>query len=504
VTVETRRAGLQSSEGVRWSCEGEADFQIENIERAERGTTITLHIKDDSSEFLSDWQLRSIIKKYSDHISIPVQMPKQDASTDDEEDEDGNIVVNIPEWEAVNNTQALWTRPKNEVSDEEYKKFYNHVSGDFSEPLVWSHNQVEGKQEYTSLLYIPSMAPFDLYQSEAARGIKLYVKRTFIMDDAEQFLPNYLRFAKGVLDSADLPLNISREILQKTPIVESIRASLAKRVLDMLSQLAKSQPEKYATFWSQFGVVLKEGPSEDYNNREKIAKLFRFASSKSKSSRSMVGLEDYIERMKEGQDKIYYMTGDNRSVITNSPYLEVFRKHDIEVLLMSDHIDEWVMSYLSEFDGKSFQDIARGNLDLSSIIGEDEKPEDEKPEEKDKTVDKKVLSRIKTLLGKKIDTVRSTNRLTNSPACLVIGEHEMGEQMRRIMRAAGQATPEASKPILEVNMEHPLVVKLSEEKDEKIAAYLARVLFDQAALSAGKQLENPVRFIQEINKLMFQ
>lgn len=508
VVVETRRAGAAADQAVRWSCEGEADYQIETIERAERGTSITLHLKSEEHEFANDWRLRSIVKKYSDHIAIPVQMlkpvtpPMPSADEDNAEDiEDAEIV---PEWDAVNDAQALWTKSRNEVSDDEYKEFYRHVSHDFAEPLAWSHNRVEGKQDYTSLLYIPGMAPMDLYQREAARGIKLYIKRTFIMDDAEQFMPMYLRFIKGVLDSADLPLNVSREILQSTPMVDSIRAALTKRVLDMLSKLATNEPEKYATFWSQFGAVLKEGPSEDHSNREKIAKLFRFASSTSEGAEPTVSLADYVERMKEGQDKIYYVTGDSHSVIANSPYLEVFSKHGIEVLLMSDRIDEWMMGYLTEFDGKSFQDVARGELDLSKITGEETESstDDNAKKDSEDAEQDELLSRIKSLLDAKVEEVRSTSRLTSSPACLVVGDNDMGEQMRKIMQAAGQAVPE-TKPILEINMQHPLVTKLDAEADEEAAGRLARILFDQAALSAGRPLENPAEFVQELNRLMF-
>jgi molecular chaperone HtpG len=499
VVVETRRAGAAADQAVRWSCEGEADYQIETIERAERGTSITLHLKSEEHEFANDWRLRSIVKKYSDHIAIPVQMlkpvtpPMPGADEDSAEDiEDAEIV---PEWDAVNDAQALWTKSRNEVSDDEYKEFYRHVSHDFAEPLAWSHNRVEGKQDYTSLLYIPGMAPMDLYQREAARGIKLYIKRTFIMDDAEQFMPMYLRFIKGVLDSADLPLNVSREILQSTPMVDSIRAALTKRVLDMLAKLANNEPEKYATFWSQFGAVLKEGPSEDHSNREKIAKLFRFASSTSEGAEPTVSLADYVERMKEGQDKIYYVTGDSHSVIANSPYLEVFSKHGIEVLLMG---------YLTEFDGKSFQDVARGELDLSKITGEESESstDDNAKKDSEDAEQDELLSRIKSLLDTKVEEVRSTSRLTSSPACLVVGDNDMGEQMRKIMQAAGQAVPE-TKPILEINMQHPLVTKLDAEADEEAAGRLARILFDQAALSAGRPLENPAEFVQELNRLMF-
>lgn len=507
VVVETRRAAAGAEEGVRWSCEGEADYQIEQIDRPQRGTSITLHLKSEEQEFANDWRLRSIVKKYSDHIAIPVQMlkpatpPMPEAEDKSDDIEDAEIV---PEWEAVNDAQALWTKSRTDVSDEDYKEFYRHVSHDFAEPLAWSHNRVEGKQDYTSLLYIPGMAPMDLYQREAARGIKLYIKRTFIMDDAEQFMPMYLRFVKGVLDSADLPLNVSREILQSTPMVDSIRAALTKRVLDMLAKLAKNEPEKYATFWTQFGAVLKEGPSEDHSNREKIAKLFRFASSTSEGAEPTVSLTDYIARMKEGQDKIYYVTGDSYSVIANSPYLEVFRKHDIEVLLMSDRIDEWMMGYLTEFDGKSFQDVARGELDLSKITGEEPKSESdaEADDKADNAEHAELLTRIKSLLEEKVEAVRSTSRLTSSPACLVVGDNDMGEQMRKIMQAAGQAVPE-SKPILEINMEHPLVTKLEAEADSDASARLARILFDQAALSAGRPLENPAEFVQELNRIMF-
>jgi molecular chaperone HtpG len=504
VVVETRRAGAKSSEAVRWSCDGEADYQIETITREGRGTTITMHLKADESEFANDWRLRSIVKKYSDHIAIPVQMLKQETPpmpSDDQTVEPDETVVDVPEWQAVNDAQALWTKSRSEVSDEEYQEFYRHVSSDFAEPLTWSHNRVEGKQEYTSLLYIPGMAPMDLYQREAVRGIKLYIKRTFIMDDAEQFMPMYLRFVKGVLDSADLPLNVSREILQKTPMVDSIRAALTKRTLDMLGKLATNEPEKYATFWSQFGAVLKEGPSEDHSNREKIAKLFRFTSSSVDGDQPTVSLADYLGRMKDGQDKIYYVTGDSYSVINNSPYLEVFRKHGIEVLLMSDRIDEWMMGYLTEFDGKSFQDAARGELDLSQIIGESDKSEvDSGAAENTQHGDK--ITRIKTLLGDQVQDVRSTSRLTDSPACLVVGDNDMGEQMRKIMEAAGQAVPE-SKPILEVNMAHPLVTKLGDESEDAAATVLAKILFDQAALSAGRPLENPAEFVQQLNRLMF-
>lgn len=493
VVVESRRAGLPADQAVRWSCSGEADFEVESIERAQRGTTITLHLKQDEAEFANDWRLRSIVKKYSDHIAIPVEMLNTPAPAAEGEEQAA------PQWQAVNDAQALWTRSKSDLTDEDYQSFYRMVSHDFAEPLAWSHNKVEGKQEYTSLLYIPGMAPMDLYQREGVRGIKLYIKRTFIMDDAEQFLPLYLRFVKGVLDSADLPLNVSREILQKTPAVDSIRAALTKRVLDMLNKLSKDE-EAYAKFWSQFGPVLKEGVAEDSGNQEKVAKLMRFASSANDDDQQSATLAGYVERMADKQSKIYYLTGDSLTVLRNSPYLEVFRKHGIEVLLMADRVDEWMMGYLREFDGKQFQDIARGELDLAEL-GIDE-PADQAEPEQDKPAAEGVAARIKTLLGDRVDEVRATRRLTDSPACLVIGENDIGDQMRQIFAAAGQAMPE-TKPILEINQAHPLVSRLDSESDEELAATLAGLLYDQAALAAGKTLDNPAHFVREINRFMF-
>ena len=499
VVVETRRAGLDSSEGIKWTCEGEADYQLEPIKKEDRGTSVTMFLKSEENEFASEWRLRSIVKKYSDHISIPVQMLKQEPPpTDENKDE---TVISEPEWSAINDAQALWTKPRNKIKDEEYKEFYRHVSSDFTDPLSWSHNKVEGKQDYTSLIYIPSMAPMDLYHRDASRGIKLYIKRTFIMDDAEQFLPMYLRFVKGVLDSADLPLNISREILQKTPMVESIKSALTKRVLDMLSKLAKKDQEKYATFWSQFGTVLKEGPSEDHTNKEKIAKLFLFSSSSMNDEKPTVMLEGYVSRMKEKQKKIYYVTGDSISSLRNSPYLEAFKKHNIEVLLMHDRIDEWMMGYLTEFDGKQFQDIAKGELDLDEIT--DSSGEEKKTaKKKDSKSDEKVISKIGDILDNRVSGVRTTSRLTHSPACLVVGEHDMGEQMRKIMEAAGQSVPE-TKPTLEINVKHPLVKKIKGSDENKEVKMLTQLLFDQALLSAGRPLDDPANFVKGINKLMF-
>jgi molecular chaperone HtpG len=490
VVVTTRRAGSSAAEGVKWTCTGEAEFTIESIEKADRGTTITLHLKDDSVEFADDWRVRSIIKKYSDHISIPVEMRKQ-ASADE-----ADVAV---EYEAINSATALWTRSRSDVSEEEYKEFYKHVSHDYAEPLAWSHNRVEGNLDYTSLVYIPSKAPFDLYSRDASRGLKLYVQRTFIMDDAEQFLPLYLRFIKGVVDSNDLSLNVSREILQKDPNIDAMRSALTKRVLDMLSKMASGEPEKYSTFWKEFGQVLKEGPAEDFANREKVAKLLRFASTHLDTAEQTVSLEDYVARMKEGQTKIYYVAAENFNTAKNSPHLEVFRKKGIEVLLLSDRVDEWLMSHLYEFDGKSLQDVAKGALDLGSLDSEEEKKAQEEVSEQLKP----LLERVKTSLGAKVSEVRVTHRLTESPACVVVPEHEMGAQMRRIMEAAGQKLPESS-PIFEINPDHPLVKKLDAEMSEARFTDLAHILFDQANLAEGAQLEDPAAYVQRLNRLLLE
>ena len=490
VEVFTRRAGAPASEGVHWESQGEAEFSIESCERAERGTTVVLHLRDDDKDFADDWRLRSIIKKYSDHISIPVEMPK--AKGEDEAD-------SAEEFESINSATALWTRPRNEVSDEEYKEFYKHISHDFNEPLSWSHNKVEGKLEYTSLLYLPSQPPFDMWNRDAARGVKLYVQRTFIMDDAEQFLPLYLRFVKGVLDSNDLSLNVSREILQQDPAVDAMKTALTKRVLDMLGKLAKNDTEKYQTFWKAFGQVLKEGPAEDFSNREKIAKLLRFATTHDDNAEQTHSLEDYVARMKEGQSKIYYVVAENHRTAASSPHLEVFRKKGIEVLLLSDRVDDWLMNHLSEFDGKPLQDVGRGQLDLGELEDEDEKKAQENLAEEHKD----LIERVAKVLEGKVEEVRATGRLTSSPACLVVGEHDMGAQMRRILEAAGQALPE-SKPIFEINPEHPLVQKLDQEADEDRFADLVDILFDQAHLAEGAQLDNPADYVSKLNKLLLE
>ncbi|WP_049629848.1 molecular chaperone HtpG [Cellvibrio sp. pealriver] len=491
VVVTTRRAGLPADQAVRWECTGEAEFTVESVEKAERGMTVELHLKDDALEFADHWRLRSIIKKYSDHIAIPVVMQKPTPVGDAEKVE--------PEDEVINTATALWTRSRSDVTDEEYKEFYKHISHDYAEPLSWSHNRVEGNLDYTSLLYIPARAPFDLYNRDASRGLKLYVQRTFIMDDAEQFLPLYLRFIKGVVDSNDLSLNVSREILQKDPNIDAMRSALTKRVLDMLSKMAKSEPENYATFWKEFGQVIKEGPAEDFSNREKIAKLLRFASTHADTAEQNQSLEDYVARMKDGQEKIYYIAAENFNTAKSSPHLEVFRKKGIEVLLLSDRVDEWLMSHLQEFEGKNFQDVGKGELDLGKLDSEEEKQAQEKVAEQLKP----LLERVKLALGENVSDVRITHRLTDSPACVVVGQFDLGAQMRRILEAAGQKVPE-SKPVFELNPEHPLVKKLEAEANDHRFGDLAHILFDQANLAEGAQLQDPAAYVQRLNKLLLE
>ena len=491
VEVFTRRAGLDASEGVRWESEGEGDFTLETIEKKDRGTSIVLHLKDDEKEFADGWRLRSLVKKYSDHISFPVVMLSEPAPAAEGEE------AKAPEDETINEATALWTLSRSEVKDEEYNEFYKHISHDFQDPLTWSHNRVEGKLEYTSLLYVPSKAPYDMYNREAPRGLKLYVQRVFIMDDAEQFLPLYLRFIKGVVDSNDLSLNVSREILQSDKAVDSMRSALTKRVLDTLTKLAKNDPEKYQSFWNEFGQALKEGPAEDMGNKDKIVKLLRFATTHTGKSDQDQSIEDYIGRMKEGQDKIYYIAADSFGTATSSPHLEIFRKKGIEVLIMSDRIDDWMMSYLTEFDGKQFQDVAKGALDLGDVENEEVKKQEEEATKEFES----LLSQIKELLKDKVADVRVTSRLTDSPACLVVGEQDMGAQMRRIMEAAGQSLPD-SKPIFELNPEHPLVLRLNEEQNDDRFNDLAWVLFDQAALASGDALKEPGAFVTRLNKLL--
>jgi molecular chaperone HtpG len=493
VVVESRSAAQAPEDGVRWSSAGEGDFEVETITREDRGTSIILHIKPEEEEFLDSWRVRSVIKKYADHISVPVIM-KGEAMPPAEGEE-----AQEPEDETVNTAKALWTRSRSDVSDDEYHEFYKHVSHDYQEPLVWSHNKVEGKLDYTSLVYIPSKAPFDMWQREAPRGLKLYVQRVFIMDEAEQFLPLYLRFVKGIVDSNDLSLNVSREILQKDPAIDSMRSALTKRVLDSLEKLAKNDSEKYQSFWSEFGQVMKEGPAEDQNNKEKVANLLRFATTQGDSEVQDQSLQDYIARMKEGQDKIYYVAADNYSTAKNSPHLEVFKQKDIEVLLLSDRIDEWLMSHLMEHEGKQLQDVTKGSLDLGDLEGEEEKQEQEKIEEDFK----ELVERIKGVVGEKVEEVRITHRLTDSPACLVVNDDEMGMQMRRILESAGQEVP-ATKRIFELNPKHPLVEKLKAEQDSERFSDLTLVLFDQSMLAEGGQLDEPSSYVQRLNNLLLE
>lgn len=491
VEVVSRKAGEDAA--TRWESAGEDEFSIDAAERDAPGTTVILHLDVEAEEFASSWRVRSVIKKYSDHISVPVLMLETPPPAGDDEEE-----TQEPSWERINEAKALWTRSRSEVSDEEYTEFYRHVSSDYQDPLSWSHNRVEGKLDYTSLLFVPSQAPFDLWNREGSRGLKLYIQRTFIMDDAEQFLPLYLRFVKGVLDSQDLPLNISREILQQSPQVDSLRSAVTKRVLDMLSKMAKSDSEKYQSFWDVFGNALKEGPGEDFANREKIAELLRFASTHADDATQNVSLKGYVERMQEGQDAIYYVVADNHVTAKNSPHIEVFRKKGIEVLLLSDRIDDWLMGHLNEFDGKPLKDIAKGELDLGNST------EEEKAElEAAKTENESLLDRLKGALDGKVSEVRPTIRLTDSPACLVVGEHELGAQMRRILEAAGQELPD-SDPILEVNTSHGLVKRMDAESDEDRFADLALILLDQATLAQGSQLEDPASYVARMNKLLVE
>ncbi|MFA3793197.1 molecular chaperone HtpG [Aliiglaciecola sp. SL4] len=496
VIVRSRAAGDSADKGVEWQSAGEGEFTVKDIEKADRGTEIVLHLREDEKEFADDWRLRSIVTKYSEHIGIPVKMWKEEVA--ESEGPDGEKIPAQPgEWEAVNKASALWTRDKSEISDEEYNEFYKHVSHDFTDPLLHSHNKVEGKTEYTSLLYIPSKAPFDMWNRDQSHGLKLYVQRVFIMDDAEQFMPVYLRFVKGLLDSNDLPLNVSREILQDNKITQAIRQGCTKRVLQMLERLAKNDADKYQLFWEEFGSVLKEGPAEDHANKEKIAGLLRFASTHNDSDAQTVSLEDYIGRMKEGQDKIYFITADSYQAAKSSPHLEIFRKKGIEVLLMGDRIDEWLMSHLTEFNEKSFQSVARGALDLGDLEDEESKKEQEQAE---KEVEG-VLERVKTTLGDKVVDVKFTHRLTDSPACIVTDEQGMSTQMIKLMQAAGQPVPEA-KYHFELNPEHQLVKLLADLQDEGQFGQWVEVLYDQAALSEQGSLKDPASFVQNLNKLL--
>ena len=496
VTVESRSAHARVEDSVRWISRGEADFEVENISRETRGTSVTLHLKTDEDEFLDSWRLKNIVKKYADHLSVPVLMEKEVVGAEDDEAEADN---DKPEFETVNDAKALWLRSRSEVSDEEYQEFYKHVAHDWQDALTWSHNKVEGKLEYTSLIYVPGKAPFDMWSREAPRGLKLYVQRVFILDDAEQFLPLYLRFVKGVLDSADLSLNVSREILQQDPNVTSMKNALTKRVLDALEKLSKSDGEKYQLFWTEFGQVLKEGPAEDFNNKEKVAALLRFTTTTSEGQDQTQSLDDYIARMKEGQEKLYYVTADNYGTASSSPHLEVFERKGIEVLLLHDRVDEWLMSHLTEYDGKQFQDVARATLDLGDLADEEEKEAQEAAEKENEA----LVERVKAALEDKVQEVRISHRLTDSPGCLVTGDDEMGMQMRKMLESAGQSVPD-TKRIFELNPNHPLVERLDAEQDESRFSELSMILYDQSALAEGTQLEEPAVYVQRINKLLLE
>jgi len=487
VTLTTRRAG--STEAVRWESAGEGDYTLEVADKASRGTEIVLHLREGEDEFLSDWKLKSIIRKYSDHITLPIVMKKS-------EWKDGEEVA-TDEDESVNKASALWARSKNDITDEEYNEFYKHVSHDFQEPLCWSHNRVEGKQEYISLLYIPGKAPFDLYDRDRRHGIKLYVKRVFIMEDAEKLMPQYLRFVRGVIDTSDLPLNVSREILQHSKDIDAIKAGSVKKVLGLLEDMAENKPEQYSAFWNEFGRVLKEGPGEDFANKEKIASLLRFASTLADNDTQVVSFKDYIARMKDGQDKIYYITADSFAAAQHSPHLEIFRKKGIEVLLLSDRVDEWMLGSLTEFDGKKLQSVAKGDLDLGSLEDEAEKEQQKKVEDEFKS----LIERIQQSLGESVKEVRVTHRLTDSPACLVSGEHDMSGNLERLLKAAGQKTPD-SKPVLEINPQHAILQRLNTVDDETRFADWSKLLFDQALLAEGGQLEDPASFVRRMNSLL--
>jgi molecular chaperone HtpG len=511
VEVFSRRAGLEPNAGVHWVSTGDGEFTVSDVELPERGTRIVLHLKEVGHEFADQYRIRSLVRKYSDHIAFAVRMPKPapykaEDEDKDEEKKDDSVVAEVakeepakPEFETVNHAQALWARPRTELKDEEYKEFYRHVTHDFTDPLAWSHGKVEGKKEYTSLLYVPSRAPYDLWHREGARGLKLYVRRVFIMDDAEQFLPLYLRFVKGVVDSADLPLNISREMLQQDPAIDTMKTGLARRVLDMLTKMAKDEPEKYATFWKEFGAVMKEGPAEDHANRERIAKLLRFSSTLADKPEADVSLEEYVGRMKEGQKEIYYVIADSFGSAKSSPHLEVLRKKGIEVLLLSDRVDEWLVDHLREFDGKQLKNVARGELDFSAIQSEEEK----KAQEDLSKGHAELIERIKKALTEQVSDVRVTARLADSPACLVLGQYDMGSQMRRIMEAAGQKAP-TSKPSLEINPSHPLLQRIEKTTDEPEFNDLSMLLFEQATLADGGQLPEPSAFVQRLNRLLMK
>ena len=495
VTLVSRRAGLTPEHGVRWSSDGRGSYTLETVEKPGRGTDVILHLKDDEKEFLDPWRLRTIIGKFSDHIAIPVEMAKEDLG--DEEDKDKH--AKEPAFEQVNKGTALWMRSKSDLSEDDYKAFYKHISHDFEEPLAWVHNRVEGTNEYTALLYLPKRAPWDLWDRDQKHGVKLYVKRVFIMDEADKLMPHWLRFVKGVVDSDDLPLNVSREILQHNRKIDTIRGANVKRVLGLLESLAKDEPEKYQAFWDEFGRVLKEGPAEDFQNRERIGGLLRFASTHNDDETQNVALDAYIERMKEGQKDIYYITADSPAAARHSPHLEVFRKKGVEVLLLSDRVDEWLVSHLHEYKGKHLQSVTKGKLDLGDLA---DKEDQEKAEQAEKEHGD-LLKRLKESLGERVNEVRVSTRLVDSPACIVVGEHDMSANLARVLKAVGQEAPDM-KPTLEVNLDHPLVKRLEAEGNQAKFDDLGMILFDQAQLAEGGQLDDPAAFVGRLNKLMMQ
>jgi len=492
VTLLSRRAGLGPEHGVCWESDGRGSYTLETIEKASRGTDVILHLKDDEKEFLDGWRLRSIIGKFSDHIALPVEMRKEHYGEEAEEKKDA-----APEYERVNRATALWMRAKSEISEEEYHDFYKHIAHDFEAPLAYAHNRVEGTNEYTTLLFVPKRAPFDLWDREQKHGVKLYVKRVFIMDEADKLMPHYLRFVKGVVDADDLPLNVSREILQHNRKIDTIRQANTKRVLGLLDTLAKDEPEKYAEFWDEFGKVLKEGPAEDFGNKERIAGLLRFASTKGEGDAQRVSLDAYIERMKEGQEKIYFITADSPAAARHSPHLEVFRKKDVEVLLLSDRVDEWLVSHLTEYQGKALQSVTKGDLDLGELADKEEQEAKEKAAKEHGS----LLEHLQKVLGERVEAVRPSTRLVDSPACLVVGEHDMSANLARVLKAVGQNAPE-TKPTLEVNLDHPLLKRLEAETDDARFEDLGLILFDQAQLAEGGQLDDPAAFVGRLNKLM--
>ncbi len=497
VSVLSRRADLSAEHGVRWESDGRGSYTLETVEKAGRGTDVILHLKDDEKEFLDAWRLRTVIGKFSDHIAIPVEMVKEDLGGDDDEGEDKDKADKAPEFEQVNKGTALWMRGKSDLSDDDYKAFYKHISHDFEEPLAWVHNRVEGTNEYTALLYLPKRAPWDMWDRDQKHGVKLYVKRVFIMDEADKLLPHWLRFVKGVVDSDDLPLNVSREILQHNRKIDTIRGANVKRVLGMLESMAKDEPEKYQEFWGEFGRVLKEGPAEDFQNRERIGGLMRFASTHNENDTQNVSLDDYIERMQEGQKDIYYITADSPAAARHSPHLEVFRKKGVEVLLLSDRVDEWLVNHLHEFKDKHLQSVTKGKLDLGELA---DKEDQEKAEQAEKEHED-LLKRLKISLGEQVSDVRVSTRLVDSPACIVVGEHDMSANLARVLKAVGQDAPDM-KPTLEVNLDHPLVKRLEAEGDQGRFDDLGMILFDQAQLAEGGQLDDPAAFVGRLNKLM--